>query len=758
MRHCKGFGKLGLVYRLGASFLLLIIAISSGLYLGKISVSDEPIVGMPAAPPASKPEPAAADTAVTDQDHAEEVVPPLYFFPGRGNESDWGIVETQIAMAAEADINRYVVAITPGWFSEEREADAQRYNALLERYVALNDRSRFLVQVNLNPPVRWFEKYPEAAMRINDAYQPYPSPVSSVWREAANEALAHIVNTLESGVYGERILGYVLCALQEQRWILPDGFDSSRANQQGFSIWLRNRYPSDSALQAAWENEDITLAEATIPARPDLSEASELFLELPAMQPVSDFSRYSSETVADALASLAAWTARITTQPASVIIAAPYGHAFEALANDSGHFALELLLESDLNTLMAPVSYVDRGLGGVGGMMGPVDSMTVRGKQWLLIDDTRTGVERDAATGEFARIKGINAADVYEVQRRNFSMALTYGLGLVWADPQGEGWLHDSEQWTQFGNLNTIYADHIAAIAEDNESFGDSATMTVVVDEASRFYLQCDGRVNGALLQKGRDAALRAGVSLRFHLLRDVIEDVAPPTPVYLFLNAFHLTDTDRARLHSRLAREQASAIWMYAPGYIAENADAENIAATTGMDVKRFEAPFQTGSTYLLSGQYMRAEERFGAGEVWAPAFYIAPEEETDFLARYINEENKGSIAILTLPEGWTSVYIAEPELTPALLREILQLLEQHIFLTPSERVYYDTVFARDDIVALHASQSGKRSLYFGRFYDIEDLIDPDIGWPQKDSIMLPVRTGETRILRQNPLRTGAG
>jgi hypothetical protein len=210
-------------------------------------------------------------------------------------------------------------------------------------------------------------------------------------------------------------------------------------------------------------------------------------------------------------------------------------------------------------------------------------------------------------------------------------------------------------------------------------------------------------------------------------------------------------------RLHSRLAREQASAIWLYAPGYITDTADAETIAATTGMDVRRFEEPFQTGSTYLLSGQFLHAEEKFGDGEIWAPAFYIEPEEETDFLANYINAKDKGSVGILTLPEGWTSVYVAEPGLSPALLCELLQLLEQHRYLTPVDGVYYDVTSARDGIVALHASEAGKRSMYFGHFFDIVDLFDPAIGWPQKDSIMLPMQTGETRLLMQKPIQVGA-
>ncbi len=413
-------------------------------------------------------------------------------------------------------------------------------------------------------------------------------------------------------------------------------------------------------------------------------------------------------------------------------------------------------MDSDLNTIIAPVSYTDRGLGGVGGIMGPIDSWTNRGKTWLLLDDTRTGVERDTETNAFSRIKGIRAEDVYEVQRRNFAMALTYGLGLVWADPRAEGWLYDAEQWRQLGKLRDIYAHH-QTLGEAQHDASLSAVLTVVVDEDARFIQQCDGPLNTALLLKSRDAVLRTGVAARFHLLRDVIEEQAPPTPVYLFLNAFYLSDEDRARLHTRLAREQATVIWMYAPGYVSATPDVENIAVTTGMDVRVFDAPRPGGSHYMLTGQYMQTEQHFGSRETWAPLFYIAPEENTDILARYEGEEDKGSVAILTLPEGWTSVYIAEPELSPALLCEILRLLEQPLLLSPVERPYFDAVFARNHLIAFHAHQAGKRAITFGYFCDSEDLIDPSIGWLQKDTVMLTVRTGETRLLRHGPIRAGA-
>ena len=751
-----GFFNTGLLIRLAIFATLLAAAILGGLYLGKISVPSAPIA-MPAPTqktPAATARPEAGPPGEEQAGKNAENKTPIFLHVGNTTQENWNVTQSQLELATNAGLDRYIVPVPLNWQeNSESNAEASPWDPILERVVAVNNSAKILLWINLNPAVAWLERRPEAAIVVNETLQASPSVASPVWHETAHGLLEKLILSVESGPFKTHIIGYGLTALGDQRWMLSTEFDESEANTTGFRTWLQRVYGNDAALQEAWGVADATLETARIPKRPDAGAGCIFLSQLPAHQPLVDFNWYCSEQVSDTLAGFAAHTARIST--IDPMILAPYGYSFDALQSASGHFALELLLESDLTGLVSPVSYFDRGLGGVGGMMGAIDSLLTRGKSWFILDDTRTGVERNEETGEFERIKGIRAEDVYEVQRRNFAMAATYGLGLIWSDPRGEGWLNDQDQWGQFKQLKDIYA-RLLERPENSQDLEDTAVLTVVVDEASNFYLQCAERINGLLLQRGRDAALRSGASTRFHLLRDVIEGVAPPTPVYLFLNTFCLSDEDRARLHSRLALEQACAIWMYAPGYFNDHPDVENIRMTTGMDVRAFEGPAQAGSIYLLSGHYMQAEQPFGLQELWEPLFYVEPEEDTDFLARYQAHENKGSVAILTLPEGWTSVYIAEPELTPALLSEILSLLEQHLYPNAVEGVYFDAVFARDDILSLHASRAGKRSLYFGSFYDIEDQLDADIGWFQKDAILVPLRTGETRLLLKKELRIG--
>ena len=264
--------------------------------------------------------------------------------------------------------------------------------------------------------------------------------------------------------------------------------------------------------------------------------------------------------------------------------------------------------------------------------MGPVDSLLSRGKTCFIMDDTRTGVERDESTGRFGRVRGIRPDDIFEVQKRNFALALSYGLGLIWTDPQSEGWLNIPDQWREFSRLKHLYARHLSEEAK-SRMIDTRATLTVVVDEASNFGLTSGDRINTALLQQGREMALRAGVSTRFHLLKDVIEGIAPPTPVYLFLNAFTLSEEERGLLHARLTGEEATAIWLYAPGYFGMTPGTAGISQLIGMEVSSFDEPTSGESLYILSGQYMHPEQSFGSKTLWNPLFYVRPHDDLDFL-----------------------------------------------------------------------------------------------------------------------------
>lgn len=61
---------------------------------------------------------------------------------------------------------------------------------------------------------------------------------------------------------------------------------------------------------------------------------------------------------------------------------------------------------------------------------------------------------------------------------------------------------------------------------------------------------------------------------------------------MYLFLNAYRLSAAEVAQLHARFAAEKATAIWVYAPGYLDVTMNRTNVRDTVGMEVRQFDEP----------------------------------------------------------------------------------------------------------------------------------------------------------------------
>jgi len=736
------------LYLRGAAVaVLLVLAVAFGLLLGNLTVPDDvPVFPDTAEAPQSVVAAPARDTYVDPQ------APPFYFYAGARDPDSWAIVSGEIALAASVGQHQYVVPVTLPW---PPASDLSAARHALEAVVAADPEASFLLELDLNPPATWFGTAGEDRLFGSDDSLPLPSLASARWRSDAEAAVARFIQWLEGEGYGNRVIGYVLAALEDGRWTRNGPPDTSQVNAEAFQGWLGGIYGTDARLQEAWGSNAPSLLTASIPDLPEPGDTGAVFLELPAEYPVADFQRFTSVYTADTIAAFGAFVReQSTTNPK---IFANYGHSFEYESNLSGHLGLGLLLNSDIDGFISPVSYVDRGLGGAGGFMGPVDSARYNGKQWLILDDTRTGVSKDPLSGEIGRLRGLRAEDVFNVQRRNFAAAAVHGLGMVWADPRGEGWLHDREQWEILAGMQGIYLGlygvHGAISGAEGEP-GPVPRITyppdllVVVDERSRFFQRNDQPLNSLLLQGGRDAALRSGVSTQFALLQDVLDEKAPIAGAYLFLNAFRLTEAERERLHARFAAEQACAIWLYAPGYYAGDVrSAANISKTVMMNVRTFDGRQHGGSAFKLAGGWKKAEESFGAPVEWAPLFYI-DDDDADMLAQY-QAVARTSAAVRFLPEGWTSVYVAEPAITPGFLRELFRILEFQNLFRATSRSQLDTVHVGENLLAIHGRQTGEASLNLRVPVSSIDLFDPEIGWTDQSSFLMPLKTGETRFFQ---------
>jgi hypothetical protein len=675
------------------AIVLVIVAGAVGWWLGgrPLGSEDEPVAGQ-----------TATKAAVPAAAHASPVqAPPLYFHVHVPSGPAQSVVAEEVAMAASAGIHQYVVETPLPW-----EGDMNAFLGPIALVTQTDPKAAFFLYVDLNPPPAWLAAHPAETVRIAGKEGHYACLASEVWRRDAHSALEALVSAMTTSEHPESVLGYFIGCLDSGRWYRSDGYDASAPNLAAFRNWLTARYKENGALQQAWADPNVTFEMTSIPDPPGTANTCRVFFDSPEMQRHIDFLEFTSDNTADAILTFVRCIKQASGS--ATLVMAPYGYTYELTANGAGHFALSRLLDSEIDGFVGPVSYVDRGLGGAGGVMGPVHSVTARKKQWFLIDDTRTGLARDPATGEIARPKNLRAEDVYSVQQRNFATAFTQGLGLIWSDPEGDGALYDPTMWQGFGKMWSVYKTHLEESAQNTSPISPypvAPTLAVVVDEISRFYQQCDKKINEVLLNQVRDCAVRTGVPTKFYLLRDVIDGKVPPARVYLFLNAFRLTTQDREKLHAVLEEAKAAVIWMYAPGYIGQTASAENIS-----------------------------------------------DPDTNVIANF-RASKKASVAMSFFEDSWSSTFCAEPSLTTPVLRQILRLLELHVLFQVTPAKFYDATYFGTNLLAVHAKETGERIVELERVCDVQDLLAPEIGWPRKRTLNLPLKTGETRLLRLTPI-----
>lgn len=687
-------------------------------------------------------------------------------------------VQEQLRLAARAGVHLCVVAV-PAPAPDLSDEGASLREAM-ESLLQANPRARFVLRLSLDMTVDWLSGHPDACVYLDGVAHAEPCIASETWRNAAAGVLRAAAKVAEEHEWP--IEGYVLECLTGGRWVRTGPEDTGPANTAGFRRWLRERYGTDENLRLAWERPEVSLAAAQIPvvsgagadeADDDAGEdggdatddsdaggaepAATLYADR-ASQPVVDYRRYRAMATAEAIAGLAqALREEIVPEQRILVM---YGHAFDAAPGGSQHAALSVLWRSAVDGFISPVSYHDRGLGGTGGFMGPIHSALRRGKSWHLIDDTRTGIARDSVTGEITQLKGLRIEDVYAVQARNFGAALANGTGLLWADSDGTGALLDEDMWTRFGAMADVYADIWPQPAWATPPLETRKTLCVVVDELSRAYQRDYPDFTEDLLYRARDAALSAGVPTAFCLLGDLVEGVAPDAAAYLFLNAFHLNDSRRNAVHGWLRDHRAAAIWVYAPGVLGSGGMEAGIEATTGFPVRRVAQPAYSGSLGALGTPLIPNGAPIGFVRALDPLFSIDVEDDNEaaVLAKYA-DSGRASIAMRFRPDGWASVYCADPGVTPNVLRQVLSILEEHIYIESNPDQAPDAAYFGPNLIAIHGRGQAdrERRLSLPGVFDVTDLLNPELGWPAKQSFAFPVRFGETFIFKLTPVPQSA-
>ncbi|MBM3859354.1 MAG: hypothetical protein FJ395_06855 [Verrucomicrobia bacterium] len=621
--------------------------------------------------------------------------------------------------AAQAGIHLY-----SDWFGTSRHGDMghvgpERYDyGEYDRYFSaildLDPEAYFLPHIGLTGPLWWQKAHPEEMSLREDGVREPTSFASEIWKREMGDDLRKLLAHLRRAPYADRIIGYILYSGYTAEWQMWGTWQSSRDDYsqpalRAFRAFLANRYRTDAKLRAAWADGNVTLASAEMPLWSKRRPPGTQVLRDPKTErQAMDFYEFINNMTADAILHFTR-IAREATEGKSLIgtyyaYLSPHG----INQQDSGHLAARRVFDSpDIDFLISPPNYFHRNPGETSTLMSATDSFRMRGKLWLDESDHRTHLT-DPSAG-YGRASTLE--ETLGVFWREFAAVLTKRAAVSWFDMHG-GWFSHPQILAEMGRAAAIATTSLPHRKPFAPEIG------VFVDPES-FYWMRSTTANAALVLNQIVTMPQSGAPWDFCLLSDIGDARLPNYKLYIFLNAFRVDSAQRAAIIHKLKRNNATALFIYAPGcFDADGFSLDNMRALTGIRIAKDD----TEGTPQLDGIA-------GPNDLKVSPLFYANDPTAQVLGKLVGSGRPGLVS--KKMDGWKSIYSAAMTLPPSLIRRIARDAGVHIWLESDDALYTDGQF-----VGVHAASDGVKRVRL----------------PSGRTETLTMKRAETKLLKLNP------
>ena len=674
-------------------------------------------------------------------------LPPLMFFGNTDMSARYSIIADQVRKVAKSNMHLYSVISSPELNSNQ--PDEIKYFKLQNDLdvVIDNDPNAFiLLRVNVGKyyntgdyPSSEIVKYAtKRADHLNMV-----SISSKRWLSEAKKMLEDLVKYIRSHpVYSKHVFGYhIECGEWFQYMFRENGLDISESNSSRFREWLRNKYKTDAALQSAWSDKSVTLANAKVPT--DLPgnisfKPEEYTLMLKSSdRKYIDYLDYIGSLVSDIIAELSTTVKNVSNRENIVI--AFYGYLFELADPQSGHFGLDkLLAHKDIDGFASPECYLDRNVnelfpnqpaGSTGAYMSAVDSIQRAGKMWFVESDQRTFINRANASTEHDSYL-VPAKSVWEVQelaKRDVGWNMLRGSAIWFMDLWSVGWLDDQDIWNNNSRLGDLYY----AYAQSQKSMS-KLDVAFVVDEQSQSLVAQPTDSAWHFLSYQRYDFYRAGISFGMYTTKDLLENKIPDAKVIFMLNPFRLNDEKVNKILS--AAKGKTLVFSYGFG----ETSAANIKKLTGMDIARVDGKYSVKLTGLDGAKKfgLSSGSTYGADVAANPRWAVTGGSDIQ-IAKY----GDGKIGFAAKNLGThKAVFFGGMRMSTEVIRAIMNYSGTHVF-SDSDDVY----MANENLVVMHSSKKGVKTIKFPTKTDVYDYFKGE-WYTNVTSIKINAEIGETR------------
>lgn len=670
------------------------------------------------------------------------------------------------------------------------------------------------LRLNVNPSVEWINSHPEEQLLYSDGShqrvicttagkQPVDGMVSfasELWREEGAKAVEEFLAEISQNPLFDSVIGFFLCAGGTSEWYYP-GFnldskglyaDFSKPFRKSYSNFLRKKYGTEQELRRVWNRQDATFEKPLIPDMEDryfIYEADKqtvkglkewevaarkiqddsfycatnvgCFLDVNNYMHTADFFEALHQATADTIIHFAATFKKINP---NLLVGAFYGGFgctnYCYSSNCTG--VLSIMDCGYVDFLATPGVYNNREPGGVVAQREVQDSFRLRKQIFISEDDSRTHRSLPSVQKESMHL--YTADDSINTLKRDFARDICEDIQGWWFDMggnTGKDWYNDDKILSLFKRQQEI-----ASFAYELNRKKNNEIALIYDTESIHLVSQY---TNQLVLDYFRTSDIhRIGAPVDYYFHNDMSNPNMPDYKLYVMLNVYTLTEEERESIFRKAARNHATVLWLYAPGFVDPNQkrimDVANIEKTVGMRLKMNNNTmfpwFNIDPKVHCIVKKAEANRRYGCidrnvhNNIWIsrtallpdfanPAFVIEEEKDVNVLGRYC-VDSKPALAMKEY-KGFLSVYCCTQVLRSDVIASIAEHAGCHIY-TDSE----DVLYANDNFVAIHASFSGKRRIYFKKACSPYELYEKRYYGKDVKYIDVEMNLGETKMFYQ--------
>lgn len=574
---------------------------------------------------------------------------------------------------------------------------------LINNVLKVNPDAYILAGSIVQAAQEWTDRYPDDATLLSNGRRLQYSLSSRRWSKQLDYDYRALVQHMMKQKYSAHIIGVHYEMAQETNYWGYGVNDSATPRNQivlgdystehirAFRLWLRDRYKDNlEALRTAWKDQNIDF-DIAYPKIDILCAEDTLMFKDPAKtQMPMDYWEFHS----DEMVNMSNVVAKAVKEASGgKYITGLWGFYSDGVYDGPnvpgkmqymGHTALQKALASPYIDYLAMIqSYTHRRWGRPMYAGNLVESIRRHGKIPLVEFDVRTfftPVEYDMRT--YSQPESISVMQSYIWGAAIRADALWWvGFSRGTTGRPSVPWYAEKSLTDAIGQGKRLYD-----VVYNTASPSNSEVAVFMSNDDMRAMDVYDGYkpLISAQYQTSFFETTKLGAPVDYYELNDISFDSMNQYKVYVFLNAYNLTKSQRDAIKARVRRVGKTAVWLYGAGYnngltISEANIQDLTGINTGCTIERRlpTVKFEQGHilTANLPAGYTLQPQRW---EYDARPYEIGPifhvnDSSAEALGRY---EHDSQVAYASkMVDGGRSIFLAIPYISSSVLRDICRV-----------------------------------------------------------------------------------